>query len=615
MKKIIQHSPGITTLGILFIIAVVFVGVVVAYPKSDDVSNPNIFTENNLSSEAFAGIATTSVMVLNSGPAWGVDAQEVTESSTASPTNVGVAVFWNGQASSSNLLDYWLLICDSNASPTANIGAPPTCGGSQWAVSPQTSNSVTATASRTTLAGDAESNAWFAFICDGDPTLPKCNVAYKQGSGNTATPFNVNHRPVFALFVDDSGTPKYPGQNVTWTTQASDSDTTGTQDFVNLFVCKTAAFTGSACTVDTYCTSGLVASDPSCNFGLESIKQDKDYEAYGYIIDSHGFEALGGQQAADSVMTVANASPSILAGDISLLDTDATGSLTLVTEFGTTSGFMVKFTVTDSNSCENASSGNEIATAAINVYRSGIGMGACLIDTDYNANNCYPVAVGSNTWNISCSQDGGSCMDSSDDSATWTCTFPLWYLADPTNGTSANDSIWWNENWRASVQVADDNGENNEWIAGTVGEEVADLLAYTLDTTAINYGSLEPGTQNPTLLASTQISAKGNVGMDQNLYGADMCPGYPSCSGSPIDTIFVNNEKFATSSVAYAAGTALSTLSQELEIDVLKTTLIATPEVKSTFWGISVPIAITVSGNYTGVNTIIGKKGEAQQWQ
>jgi hypothetical protein len=159
------------------------------------------------------GTATTSITVLNTPPAWTIDAEEVIGSSTTTPTNSGSVTSWKATATDSNGAPYFLLICGSAVPPTPNPAAGPSFLGTaapdcsatttQWAVASGTSGSVV-TAATTTTEAMAESNVWFAWICDDDPVNPRCNATYKQGTGTTSSPFNVNHRPTFTVFSDDS---------------------------------------------------------------------------------------------------------------------------------------------------------------------------------------------------------------------------------------------------------------------------------------------------------------------------------------------------------------------------------------------------------------------------
>jgi predicted small secreted protein len=75
-----------------------------------------------------------------------------------------------------------------------------------------------------------------------------------------------------------------------------------------------------------------------------------------------------------------------------LLDTDGSGDLTLTTAAGDTTGFKVTFTVVDNNSCKTSTDGNEISSAFINVYRSGVTSANCDESANYDVDKCYPDA-------------------------------------------------------------------------------------------------------------------------------------------------------------------------------------------------------------------------------
>jgi len=120
-----------------------------------------------------------------------------------------------------------------------------------------------------------------------------------------------------------------------------------------------------------------------------------------------------------------------------------------------------------------------------------------------------------------------------------------------------------------------------------------------------------------TALDRTDVRAAGNVGIDESLYGTDMCPGYPApCSGNATSTIFVANQRYATSSISYASAVAtLVNPGATLLAHVLKSTSTSTQAYVTTHWGIAIPSAITLSGDYLGQNTIIGITSERSFWQ
>lgn len=583
--------------------------------------------DTNVDRAVAADTATTSVTVLNTPPAWSVDAQEQTESSVDSPTNAGGVVTWVGTGLDANAENYFLLICKSSTTPTARPNAPPTCGGglpsnygatTTWAVSATTTSGVAATAATTTLASWGEQNLWVAWVCDFNLINPRCNATYKEGTGNTASPFVVNHRPTFTAFLDTS--PGLPGAVVTFMSTSSDPDTYGHNDTVKLYVCKANDFTGTDCGIGgTWATSSLYLADARASTTIPIPTQDGISAAYGFVVDQHGFAASGGSQEGNAVLTVANATPTILAGDVYLLDTDGAGNLTLLYDKIETPGFYVEYTVTDNNSCvANGSTTPELSSAQISVYRSGVGQASCEASGHYFAERCYPYGVSSGTWSPVCAQVSGSCDGPDDKESVWRCTFPLWYVADPTTGTTLTDSTWWNEDWRASVKAIDDNFATSTFVEGTTPNEMTPLMAYELNSDSIAYGALEPGQKTDPIIQYTRFAATGNVGVDQVLYGLDMCSTFPTCTGLASETIYVNEQVFATSSVSFAIASSTGTLAYnpgyQLELNVPKSTSTTEQAFRDTFWGINIPSAITLAGDYEGQNTFIGVQGEAQQW-
>ena len=133
---------------------------------------------------------------------------------------------------------------------------------------------------------------------------------------------------------------------------------------------------------------------------------------------------------------------------------------------------------------------------------------------------------------------------------------------------------------------------------------------------------MQPGQQNDPLATTTNLIAQGNTGLDEDLYGDTMCTDWtaPDSCDSPShnsgNSIPVANQVFATSSVAYASGTALtaSTSPTSLGIHVPKTTATSSPQSKDTYWGINVPGVITVAGSYTGQNTITATISNSTYW-
>ncbi|HEU4677827.1 MAG TPA: hypothetical protein VFS75_03880 [Candidatus Paceibacterota bacterium] len=566
--------------------------------------------------------ATTTVTVLNTPPIWTASTTELVESSSNNPTNAGDTVSWVGIGTDSNGEDYYLLICDTNATPTPNSGGAPTCSsGVQWAVSTATLSGTQALAATTTYDALSEVNTWFAWICDSNVISPRCNSDYTQGTNATnSSPFEVNHRPSFTAFVDDS--PKDPGQTVTFTATASDADVSGVADTVFLTVCATAGYstTTDTCTGTTLATSTMFfSSNATSTYTIVIPTQDTNYSAFGYIMDNHGFEASGGAQGTDSTLTVNNVAPTVSPALISLVQPSVT-DMFLTVEAGETTGFQLSFTTADNNSCDAVGGGSadEITGYNLSIYRSGVGSTTCTTAAgDYDANNCYPSGLATSTWNLTCTASSTTCSGSSDTDMQWDCTFPLWYIADPTDGT-ATSTQYSTEDWVAQVQGIDDDAATGPLSEASSGVDVRSLLAFALNTLTIPYGSLEPGQQTDPLNATTTISATGNVGLDKDVEGSSMCTTYTGstpCPNSATSTIPENMQVVATSTVAYAQGTAISSTTPTfVDINVHKSIATSTQEQGSAYWGIKVPATITFAGDYTGQNTITALVSDSSQW-
>ncbi len=573
------------------------------------------------------GQATTSVTVLNTPPIWTVNAYETVASATSTPTNSGSNVTWSATAVDSNGESYQLLICSTTATPTPGTSTTsPSCGAGsvRWAVSAITVSGVAATAATTTsetFPPFAERNNWYGFVCDSIDLNARCNTSYTGVSAfATGTPFHVNRRPTFTAFWDNS--PANPGATVTFTATSSDPDVVGGADTVKLWVCSTSSYnatTNSCGPNGTLASSTFATGNRTAAYTIVIPTQDANFSAFGYIVDQHDHEATGGSQGTNSTLTVNNVSPTVSAASI---DINNGQSMILTNAATQTPNFKLEFTTTDNNSCLNASSSAEVTDWVVSLYRSGIGSTTCdALTGSHDPNNCYISTVPSATWNINCvatttvANDCNFAVDGIDTTRQWYCTFPLWYIADPTDATS---TVYSAQDWRAEVRAIDDDLATGTPNQSSIGTDVWSLLAFALNTVAIPYGSLEPGSDTGTLSASTTASATGNVGIDQTYEGESMCDSYTgpgTCPVSATSTIPVGRQEFGTSTIAYGAGINLtSTTTEELEINIKKSTTTLTQSAGRTYWGIEVPGSITLAGLYTGENTFYAVVAEGVDW-
>lgn len=610
----------------------------------------NIGSEEFNQAVAQSDQATTTVTVVNLPPVIVGAVQELVESSTSSPTNSGDIIRFVVNAVDSAGEDYYLLICDSNVAPSASGGGTPTCGsGVTWAVSSLASSSATNTAATTTLETASslfdESNVWYGFVCDNNVSEQRCSgtTTPQQGVGNRVSPFNVNNRPVFTAFSNNG--PVNPDGTLTFFSTSSDPDTVTATDTVKLIVCSTSGFntTTDECAGgpgDLLASSTLyVENDASAAWTLTPPWQDTTYNAYPYIIDIHGHEATGTFQGTTSTFVINNVAPTVNTSTMSInggIDMD------LTVEADETTGFTLFFEVVDNNSCTTTDGFAEVQDYELSLYRDdaagnydSVSSTTCLVDdsNDYNPNNCYTSAVPTTTWNLTCTYDNASCGGSSDLIAEYNCTFPLWFVADPTDATTTMVQYELND-WKAQVHAIDDDFATGTLAEAGTGVEVNSFLAFDLLSFLIPYGSLEPGEDTDDAFpgglglgankASTTIQATGNVGLDERLSGESMCPTYTGpgteCDSNPASTVDDYRQVFsATSSETYAVASSSgnnlsSTTDQELEINTPKSTSTSTPTTSVTYWGIEIPSTISVSGDYTGRNTFIAIVGESSDW-
>lgn len=570
-----------------------------------------------------AQTATTSLTVLNTPPTFTVETYEVTPSSTTTPTNSSDAITWAAIGTDANAADYYLLICSTNASPTAQANNPPICGGGiQWAVSTATVSGTLATVSTTTVesADNAatqfdESNDWYSWVCDADATQPACNPIPSQGLyATSSSPFNMNQRPVLSAALP-AGTVD-PGGVLTFISTSTDPDIVDAADDLFLVVCQTALDYNP---VTNDCDSQFLASttvtgitsDVTAATTTAAVVRDGVYPAFVNLIDEHGLEASANPISAS--FTINNVAPSVLSGDVIL---NGGTDITLTNPSGgETTGFTLDFTVTDANSCQNASAGPEIIGYEAAVFRTSVGTttgGGCNpADASYNPNFCYENSQATTTWNFSCTASSTSCTGPTDDTQIFECTFPLWFLADPTDdGPNFGDS------WSAAIAGGDDNFATSSLVIGSTPVGLISAPYFDLLTAVIPYGALAPGDDTGTLSTTTTIENLGNTGLDQELDGSAMCPLFVSsstdCSLSGESTVFTSSQKFSSTSLSYASvlaqelPTTTIALPAVLDLDVAETVATSTYASGDTYWGIAVPAAVSVSGAYTGRNTFYG---------
>ena len=140
---------------------------------------------------------------------------------------------------------------------------------------------------------------------------------------------------------------------------------------------------------------------------------------------------------------------------------------------------------------------SDIASVTGKIFRSGAGS-SC----SSNDNNCY-----SNSACATSSCSGNSC--------TVTCSYDVWFIADPTDAGTYSSQYW-----EAYIKAID--ASNASSSATSSGVEMNTLRALNLYASAINYGSLAKGSSTITLNQAQTTIDTGNEAIDVNLSGTRM---------------------------------------------------------------------------------------------
>lgn len=139
---------------------------------------------------------TTGATVGNASPVFtvtpsdgGSDNGSGTCSTDGNPTCAGDNVTFTATAKDVNSDNYYLAVCKTDA---VTVGAPPTCDGGRWPDNPPTATASDSGASEVyaTSAGDAQSNAWYAYVCDATSCYPPDPTPDNQGSAQGTITFS-----------------------------------------------------------------------------------------------------------------------------------------------------------------------------------------------------------------------------------------------------------------------------------------------------------------------------------------------------------------------------------------------------------------------------------------
>ena len=471
---------------------------------------------------------------------------------SGSPTNVGSPVAFTETATDTQTGNYYLAVCKTTGIQ-ANSNAVPTCtgAGGSWCVSGSITSGSQASCNYTPLSGDAESNDWYAYVCD-DNAGSTCS-AYSQGSGNTGTPFFVNHAPTFTS-ISSSPSSVSPGAQVTFTAVSTDQDTI-TSDTIALYICKSNDFTGSDCgPAGKFCNSSFVASypsgpvSPSCAYTTQYTDGIGAISYYAYIVDNHNFVATANPRSGS--FTIANVLPTSSNVHINSDATDV-----ILTE-GATQNVTCVSTIADVNGY------SDISTITARLYRSGVGPSP--IGGDDNSNH-YTLSGSKVTY---CTGSGTS--------GTCTFVFPVQYYADPTDASSNSPA----ENWVCQITPSDGVGPATSPATSTI--EMDSLKSFDISSDTINYGTVDP-TQSSSGSRNVTVTNTGNTAISFKISGNNL-----SCSMGSSAVPVGDQQYNLDNNFDYGAGTPLS--ASPTSVATLNKPTQSTPTIqKNTYWQVTVP--------------------------
>lgn len=530
-----------------------------------------------------------------------------TSGTADNPVNEGDNIVIKATATDANGNQYYLAVCDGPNPPTAADVAD-CASGTTFGKSSLTTQNTEATVTFAAPTITSESESWYTYACD-SATTNKCSTV-SQGTGNSGTPFYVNHRPTFTAVSDEAGNPGAADLTITAATTISgtdgydDGDIDAAQDTVRLYVCKSAGFNSGAspgCTGDTWCsqTTGITpGSILTCDLTVPNpAAHGTDVQDYWpYIVDNHGFAATAGKQGSAEHYDVNDVAPTI-SGAVTLNDA---GTIDLTGSEKSTKDIYVKGTITDDNGCGDIVEANVKADVWQTTLTTRTGCDSAGEGTAPN-NKCY--------YHVTCVYDATveTCGAMPDKTGGYKCTVSFQYYTNPTDANTP----WPADDWTATLIPGDGQGENAAGEADTaVAVEMQSFLALGLATSydAIAYGSVAAGTNTDPLDELTRVEATGNCALDTTLHGTTMT--------GPGTAIAIANQRYASgsSAPAWADGTALLvTPGEELELNVCKSGYTATPEWGRVWWGIDIPSDQT-AGEYTGTNTIEAVTAEVANW-
>ncbi len=446
----------------------------------------------------------------------------------------------------------------------------------------------------------------FAETTTSSTTYEMSNAAcslVNQGSGDSGTPFLVNHAPTFGTmtFSDSTDTSIAPGETIKFlqpNAQIDDADTVSSQDTVNLYVCSGEVGQGGVTTAFNYktgaCTGGTLlcshtgvnptSANATCNDGstITSIPTAwrADYTVRIFMKDNHDFESSSGTQ--DQDFAVIDVAPTLTSYDT----TDST--ITLAAGVADSGSTYIATLVDDNGDMDvTLVEGYLFDDDALN-----LSSGACTPDE----NTCYKDTLCDLT-TVSSAGVGPKLSLGQDKDLIATCASTAQWNANP------------GSNWEVHVNVTDSGavGLVTNLAESSVNYTVNSIVAINVTQSTIAYGTVSLGTLSA--VQTITLQNYGNNILDVLLHGTDM-------AGTPSGTIVAAKQKWHNTSDGTfwaSSGNVMknSSTGAVLKVDgcadramAIRNEVAVTTEDESMYWQIEIP-STQIAGSYTGTNTFV----------
>lgn len=528
----------------------------------------------NLAQEAQADFASTTVNVQNAPPWFTVAPAENPASTSTTPVNVGGSISFTGTATDGEDDDYWMIICTTTSATSTGPSMAPTCvNGTTLCVSAAASSTAQASCTYSNVANIvSETRSWRAFVCDQHLGDPRCSLVGAQGSGNSGSPFYINHPPT----VTDSYTSvnnQNPGGTFTFYVQSTDTDSMGGTDEIEMYACTTNSWTlVSGCASTTLCTGSSTAPDVTCNYTDTAPTKDRLYNYWVFIKDWH--DLTGNGNGSSTTYTVANVAPTV--SNVSL-----NGGQNINLNIKNAPGVDIRASstsVTDNNGC------SDLVSATSTIYLGTVANGA---NCTGNNNNCYK------TTSAFCFYSGCTGDPDVDATATFVCSTTMEFYAVPTDAGSGSAAT----SWFSSITAWDEASFGSGSYTTLNGVEVVSTAALNVNESLINYGVIQAGMDSGTSNGTTTIVNFGNTPIDTDVSGTDMLR-----SGVGPQLVGIERQEQSLVNFAWGTGTDMSSTTPTTVDVVVDRPTSAVDVTDQIYWGIGLPLGIP-SAQYEGENT------------